>query len=94
MSAIDATKAARNTLAWWSFRAKGKLPQPRRSVTGNTVAHQHWILRAVISGEVSGSKAERWLCYAQGYLVAKGALSLGNCKLANAEAKLPEMASV
>lgn len=90
---IDARKAARSTLQWWAFRARGELPAPRQSNEGRGFAHQHWVLRQVIAGGVTGDKAERWLCYAQGYLVAMGQLDLDHCKRSIAWARLPEMAA-
>jgi len=82
-------KAAANTLTIWSkeFARTSQrgpdLPPPVRSPDGTGLNHQHWLLVQVVSEEIVGEKAHRWLSYAQGYLVAVHELTLDQCKYAN-----------
>lgn len=86
---MDVARAAQNTLTIWQKKSKEDLPAPMQIIGGKTLGHQHWLLVQVREeGLVDGTplmtdKANRWLGYAQGYLVAEGVLTLEECKFAN-----------
>lgn len=47
---------------------------------GDSGRHAKWMLERIAVGEIAGDKAQRWLGYAQGMLVAKGYFTLQNMK--------------
>lgn len=79
---MDAQKAAAITLE----RLGQHAPAARRSEEGNTTEHAIWMLNGIIAGYIQHDKAQRWLGYAQGVLVADGMITLDGCKTANKEA--------
>ena len=67
----------------WASWTRRVLPAPERSDEGNTPAHALWMLGEIASGNVVGNKAQRWLGFAQGVLVALNLAHLHEMKGAN-----------
>lgn len=60
--------------------------QGEQSPEGNTQPHMVWMLRRILSGDVSGEKAHRWIGWAQCLAVMLGLGNLEEMKAINHEA--------
>jgi hypothetical protein len=86
--AAELTVECVRRIAGWSHCSP---PEVVRDVAeGRTSEHAMWMLEEIISGRVTGNKAQRWLGYAQGLLVAHGRAILAEMKSANRRASEEE----
>lgn len=76
--------AARRTLELCQLEGAGFAPVRHPAGLGGD--HATWLLLEVAEGRVSGTKAHRWLGYAQGVFVETGFATLEEMKLANKDA--------
>lgn len=67
-----------------------RLPAPARDPEGNTLAHMVWMREEMSRGDQSDAKANRWLGYIQGWLVAMGLATLDDCKKTNMSCAEPD----
>jgi hypothetical protein len=81
---MDVAKAAEHTLRLFAKEHPHTTVKASKSPEGIGVCHAFWMLQQICGGEVSDTKAHRWLGYAQALLVQDKYLSLDQCKIANA----------
>lgn len=61
------------------------LPEAERADDGDELSHIVWMAQEMQRGYFSDAKANRWLGYMQGWLVASGLLDLADAKGTNAQ---------
>ena len=62
----------------------------KRDEEGKTLEHAAWMLDEIISENIEGEKAHRWLGYAQGLIVLEGKATMADFKVVNKDAKIDE----
>jgi hypothetical protein len=55
---------------------RSDLESDYRGDESDEIEHVAWMLNEIVSGSVTDSKAERWLCFAQGVLWCHGFYSI------------------
>lgn len=88
---MDVGTAAFNTISAWRQKSKGVITgitspaAPERDPEARSAAHALWMLGEVMANDRDwkDDKLNRWLGYAQGLLVLRGALNLEDVKRCN-----------
>ena len=78
---MNVVTAAQSTLEL--LRVRDKSVYPCRDSEGRNIQHAVWMLDGIILGYIQAEKAQRWLGYVQGLLIALNKLTLDDAKSIN-----------